>query len=336
VCLALAQDVCYAAAAGSRNANAVAAVGERLKAIAARVGRPHLVGLASTAIGIAAYMGGQWQAARASLEAGLGPLRDHGNGVRYEIDIGETYWLASLYKLGHWREHARQTQVVLRDAIERGDVVAQLGARTGHSMFAWLSANQLDEARAQLAAAEASLAPGFHLPHVLATIAACDIDLYAGDATDAADRLAERWPQIERTGVLRVQHLRVELELLRARVALADGARPREDRVKLIRQIADDLVKEGAAWAIALGQLLRAGSQHVRGDLDGAIGTLRAAEDSLQGSGMSGWWHVARLRRSQLEGAGSATRAEAARTGLRDLGAANPDAISQLLSPWPA
>src|SRR5690606_27130459 len=75
VCLALAQEVCYAAAAGSRNANAVAAVGARLRAIAERLGHAHVLGLADTAIGIAAYMGGQWASARASLETGLAALR---------------------------------------------------------------------------------------------------------------------------------------------------------------------------------------------------------------------------------------------------------------------
>ena len=75
-----------------------------------------------------------------------------------------------------------------RDAIERGDVVSQLAARTGHANIAWLAIHRIDDARAQLAAAEASLPPGFHLPHVLAMIAACNIELYAGNAAAAAER----------------------------------------------------------------------------------------------------------------------------------------------------
>jgi len=336
VCLALAQEVCYAAAGGSRNANAVAAVGARLRSIAERTGHPHIVGLADTAIGIAAYMGGQWRAARTSLEAGLAVLRDHGAGVRWEIDVGEAYWLASLYQLGEWRELSRQAQTVLRDAIERGDVVSQLAARTGHSNIAWLAIHHIDDARAQLAAAEASLPPGFHLPHVLATIAGCNIDLYAGNPSAAGERLAAAWPHVERTGVLRIQHLRVELELVRARIVLADTTRPRDERSRQVRGIADELIKEGAAWSIGIGQMLRAAGQLLRGDIDGAFGTLRAAEEALSGAGMAGWTQVARLRRNRLEGGPSASaRAEAARDALSDLGAVNPDAISELLVPWP-
>ncbi len=336
VCLALAQEVCYAAAGGSRNATVVAAVGARLRTIATRVGQRHVIGLADTAIGIAAYMGGQWKTARASLEEGLSVLRDHGAGVRWEINIGETYWLASLYQLGEWRELTRQVQHVLRDAIERGDIVSQLGARTGHSTFGWLAAGRVEEARAQLAAAESSLAPGFHLPHVLATVAACNIELCAGNVGAAAERIAQAWPHVERAGLLRIQHLRIELDLVRARIALADSTRPQDERVKAARAIGDELIREGAAWSIGLGQLLRAAAQLWRGDDEGARTMLRAAEDALQAAGMTGWCEVARLRRNQLEpGASSAARAEAARDALKDLGAANPDAFSALLMPWP-
>src|SRR5205814_1045409 len=193
------------AAAGSRNAHAVAAVGNRLKAIASRLGHDHVIGLADTALGIAAYMRGQWREARQYLETGLTVLRDHGAGVRWEIDIGETYWLAALYYLGEWGEVMRQGQPILRDAIERGDVISQLGVRTGRSNLAWLIAGRPAEARAQLAAAEASLAEGFHLPHVLAIQAACNIDLYTDNPISASERLEAAWPQLERIGALRMQ-----------------------------------------------------------------------------------------------------------------------------------
>jgi tetratricopeptide (TPR) repeat protein len=335
MCLALTQEVCYAAGAGSRNANAVQAVCARLKALAQRVGQPHVIGLAETAIGIAAYMSGKWGDARTHLEAGIAMLRDQGASMRWELDIGETYWLASLYYLGEWRELVRQGQVVLRDAIERGDVVAQLGASTGLASSAWLLTGETDEARAQLAAAEAALAPGFHMPHVLALQAGCTIELYAKNVNAARERLEAAWPHIDKSGVLRVQHLRIELELLRAQIALADGARSIEERSKLVRAIADELVKEGAEWSLGIGQFLRAAVQHLRGDRDGAAATLAAAESHVEAVGMRGWLQVARLRRARLEGGPNAVvHAEQARNSLKELGAANPEAIAMLLVPW--
>jgi tetratricopeptide (TPR) repeat protein/tRNA A-37 threonylcarbamoyl transferase component Bud32 len=328
--LALAQEVTYAAASGSRNANAVAAVAAKLRVLAERVDHPHITGLAETAIGVAKFMGGEWRDARTHLEQGLATLRDHGAGVRWEIDIGETYWLQTLFYLGEWRELIRHSQLLLRDAVERNDVVAQLGVRTGRCNLAWLIAGRADEARAQSEAAEASLPTGFHLPHVLAVISACNVDIYSGKLADASKRLEAAWPHIDRIGALRIQHLRVELLLLRARLALAHGKRLAE-----AAQIGEDLVREGATWANGIGQLVLASTQFARKDLEGANVSLLAAEEDFGTTEMLGWLQVARLRRGMLEGGpGGTARAEAARDLLKDLGAAIPDRIADLLVPW--
>jgi tetratricopeptide (TPR) repeat protein/tRNA A-37 threonylcarbamoyl transferase component Bud32 len=337
ICLALTQEVCYAATAGSRSVAAVDAVCARLRTVATRVGHPHAIGLAETAIGIAAFRSGHWREARVHLESGLATLRDHGAGVRWEIDIAETYWLSALYYLGEWRELTRLTQLLLRDAIDRADVVAQHGLRTGLPSLAWLIAGKPDEARAQLDAAEKTQAPGFHLSAVRAIHAAANIDVYCGDAAGAARRLDEVWPQLERAGLLRLQQLRIELVTLRARIALADTTIPIDRRVQLVRDAGDELAREGVAWAVGLGNLLIAAADATRGALDDAIGHLLAAEDQLVAAEMIGWLHVARLRRGELEGGpGGVARAEAARDLLRDLGAADPDATATLLLPWPA
>jgi tetratricopeptide (TPR) repeat protein/tRNA A-37 threonylcarbamoyl transferase component Bud32 len=333
VCLALAQEVCYAAAGGSRNRAVVEAVAARLKAVALRLAYPHVIGLADTAMGIAAHMNGRWADARGHLEAGLATLRDHGAGVRWEIDIGETFWLATLFYLGEWREMARLTQLLLREASDRGDIVAQQGLRTGRCNLAWLLLNRPDEAQAQLAAATQTLGDGFHLPHVQAVVAQVNIELYLGHATVASRRLLEAWPTIEQIGVLRLQQPRVELCLLRARTLLADVTHP--DRLRAVRGLADDLLKEGATWASALGHLVRA-AVLAWSDNDHAIGELALAEEDLVASGMSGFLHIARLRRGTLEGgAGGIARAEAARDVLRDLGATDPDRVAAHMLPWP-
>jgi hypothetical protein len=52
---------------------------------------------------------------------------------------------------------------------------------------------------------------------------------------------------------------------------------------------------------------------------------------------MTGWVHIARMRRAALEGGpGGAARALAARDVLTDLGAADPARLADLLVPWPA
>ena len=341
VALALAQEVCYAGAGGSRNRGAVEAVCSRLKGLAMRVGHAEVIGFADTAIGIAAHMGGRWREARGHLESGLARLRDEGDNVRWEIDLGDSFWLATLFELGEWRELVRMTQLLLRDAIDRGDVGAQQGLRIGRSNGAWLLAGRPDHAREQLGLGQRSLeentAGGFFLPHVRALAAAANIDLYVGDAASALHRLDEARPRIDRLGCARLQYLRIELGVLRARALLLSTAGRTEDRLREVRGITDELHKEGAPWAAGLAHALRASAHAFAGALDVARVELLAAEEQLVATGMLGLLHIARLRRGRIEGGAiGIARAEAARDLLEDLGAAEPDRVAMHQMPWPA
>jgi tetratricopeptide (TPR) repeat protein len=336
VCLALAQEVCYAASAGGRNVGVVDAVGARLDELVHRLGQAHVHGLADTALGIAAVMNGRFAQARDRLEAGLAALRDHAAGVRWEIDVGELYWLVALFHLGDWRELLRQSQLMLRDALDRGDVAAQLTIRTGHANLAWLIAGKPDEARAQLAAATSALPAGFTVGNALAVIASCNLAIYTDDAAGASRQLAIAWTQLDRIGLLRQQHMRVELIHLRARVSLSDQTRPDDERAALAFADADELAREVVPWAVGLEQLVRASANAFLGRADAAIDALRAAEHALAGSTMAGWLHVARMRRGLAEGGQAAfARAAAARDALLDAGVAEPEQFASLLVPWP-
>ncbi len=280
-------------------------------------------------------MSGSFVEARKRLEAGLSTLREHGASWRWELDIGEQYWLSALYYVGEWREMVRQAQLLVRDAIERNDMVAQLGVRTGRCNLAWLIAGRAEEARGQLEAAINVLAPGFHLPHVLAVQAACNVEIYRGEIAAATQRLDQAWPDIEKIGVLRIQQLRCELQYMRIRLVLLDRAKPEDERARIVKSAAEELIKEGAPWAVGMGLCARAAALDLRGDRAGAIASLTAAEEQLTASGMTGWMYIARMRRAALEGgAGGVARAAAARDVLRDLGAADPDRIAGLLIPW--
>jgi tRNA A-37 threonylcarbamoyl transferase component Bud32/tetratricopeptide (TPR) repeat protein len=333
VCAALAQEVCYAATAGQRNDAAAL----RLAALATELADPDVTGRAEAVLGIAAYMSGRFDEARTRLEAGLGVLRDHGGGGRWERDMGETYWLSALWYLGDWRELLRNAQLLLRDAGERGDVVAQQGIRLGRPALGWLVAGKPADASEHLVAAEKALPPGFHLPHVLAVQTACNIELATGNAAAAAKRLGDAWDDIERTGALRLQHMRIELEALRARVALADTSRPLDDQLRVVKAVAERLADEKVLWATGLAEQLRAEVFAARDERGLAIAALHDAERALVTCNMTGYILVAKLRRGLLEGGPvGVARAEAARDSLRELGAADPDAVARLLVPRPS
>jgi ATP/maltotriose-dependent transcriptional regulator MalT len=199
----------------------------------------------------------------------------------------------------------------------------------------WLFGGRADESAAQLAAARTELPPGFALPNVLVIVAACNIALYEGDAAAASALLATHWTEIEALGVLRFQRLRVELEHLRARVALADRTRSSADRARTVLAIADDLVKEGAPWAVALGLVVKAAAVALEGHAPQALAALHVAEEQLAATQMAGWLQLVRIRLGVLEGTPRGhARAAAARDALREFGVVDPDPLLDVLVPW--
>ncbi len=337
VCLALAQEVCYAAAGGTKNRLAVEGVGRRLAALAAEIDHPHVRGVARLSIGLAAHMAGRWRDARVDLEAGLETLREYGTGVRWELDIGESYWLATLFYLGDWREMSRLVLLHLRDAIDRGDVVAQQNLRTGRTNLAWLVVDRPDEAIDQLAMAERWLGPTYSLQHAQTAMAHAHVALYRGLTEEAARRIEDALPLIDKLGMLRFQLPRIELGLLRARIALSDETRAIAPRIAEARMFLDALTREGAPWVNGVVDLLRASAATLVGDVASALGLLTTAEEQLSAAHMVGHVQLARLRRGELEGGAIGTaRAAASRDLLKDLGAVDPDRLAQLLVPMPA
>lgn len=329
VALALAQEIIYTSAAGSRTSGSVDSVATRLQAIAAKIDAPQITGIADAAIGIGDYANGRWREARERLESGLAVMRDHGAGVRWEIDIGDTYWLGTLFYLGEWRQMSRQAQALLRDALERGDVIAQQWLRSGRCNSAWIVAGHIDDARAHLEVATSMLGDGFQLPHFHAITAAAELDLFAGDASSAAHRLRDAWAQIDRLGVLRMQQPRIELAMLRARIALVLGD-PRS-----AREHAQALIKEDAVWGVGLGHLLAAACAVSEGDAHAAQDALALAEPLLDATGMLGFLQIARAYRGRLEGGAAGVALEvAARDHLVELGARDPEILAYHLVPW--
>jgi hypothetical protein len=269
------------------------------------------------------------------MEAGLATLRNYGSGVRWEVDMGEVYWLTTLYYLGEWREFTRLVPSLLRDANERGDLIAQFWLRTGRCNFAWLVQNRPDEARAQLEVAETMIGENYAtVHHVYALLAHLNIDLYTGDIAGGWARLNAAWPTLERMFVMRVQNLRIELLATRARLALM--AQPMTDaNLKIARQAADELQRETCTWGQGIGLVLGAAVLNASGQAGAALANLQRADTLFAESDMKGWRQIARFRRGQCAGgtAGMA-QTEASRDLLSDAGVANVERMVQLMAPW--
>ncbi len=342
-CAALCLELGFLGSAGNRHRARAEALAARLAVLSRRVGHPYVIGLGDASAGLAAFLVGRWREARDLIDSGLRVMRDHGTGVRWEIDLAEMFWVSSLYYLGETRELVRIVPRLLREAVERGDLYAQHGLRGWRSNVAWLIRGEPGEARAHVISVADERPPqeAYNLHHYYELLAHTQIDLYLGDGEGAWARVSAARRSLQRSHLLRVQSVRVEHAFLAGRAALAaaaaapsaaaaarllDEAR-REQRV---------LAGEKVAWASALGRMLAAGIAAAAGDPAGAATALDEASAELDACDMGLFAHVVRLRRGLVDGGPRGTAAAiAARDWMTEQEVADPDAIAAMLLPWP-
>jgi len=163
--------------------------------VPARNQHPGLMGFATSCEGLAMYMMGQWRAARRSIESGMNAMIEHGVGLRWESNLAEQYLTSTLFYLGETRELARLVPLLLREAVERGDVYAQHGLRGWRANLAWLVMGKPEDARAHAlaVASEQPSVEAFHLHHYYELQTQMHIDLYLGDVEGAWTRIEGGW-----------------------------------------------------------------------------------------------------------------------------------------------
>jgi eukaryotic-like serine/threonine-protein kinase len=339
VCLALGQELAYLAGAGPRAQKEVEMVADTLRRTAVRVGHPHVIGVADASTGMAAFLAGQFKEARRYLEPALATLRDYGTDVRWEIDVAEIYLLSALYYLGELRHVGRVVPHLVRDANERGDRFAQVALTSWRPNVAWLVANKPALARTHLSSGdETASETAYVVQRYFRLHGDVQIDLYTHDGASAWKRISTEWPALERSRLLGRQVIRIEALSMRGRAALAAAAtagtsRERADLIRVARDAGDELAREEVAWGVGQGELLR-GLASLAADHPIAAEELARAEETLAKADLAAWALAARTRRAEAQGgAQGIARAEAARDGLRDLGATDPDAFLRLMAP---
>jgi eukaryotic-like serine/threonine-protein kinase len=335
--MALSQELGYVATAGIRSRGHVERVRARLLDVVTPLGPSYLAGRARAGDGQVGFLTGQWKEARAAFEVGTRMMRDHATIGRFEIDIAELFYLASLYYLGETREMVRLAQLLLRDAVERGDVYAQHGLRGGRINVAWLIMGKPEDARAHALgiAAEMTPAEGFHLQHYFEFLAHTQIDLYVGDAEGAWQRIQAVMPVLEHSHLTRVQAVRIESRFLRARAALAYAQVSAARRPELLaeaRKLARRLDRERVGWAHGLAEQTRATIAQLAGD-DDVLDRLERARELYAWADMAMHASAMTLRRGQLEGGamgGGVVRS--VRETMREQAIADPDAMVRMLT----
>jgi serine/threonine protein kinase/tetratricopeptide (TPR) repeat protein len=300
---ALAHEAAFVAQHGTRSRAAADRVVATAMRLAETVGHPKSLSRAYLAAGITANLQGRWGAATQCMDQAASLLRDRCTGVDYELHLANHHGLIARQVMGQFIEVGQRLPRLLKEARDRGDLLALTDLRTNIEAVQLLVEDRPEAAREALREAIGAWTQrDFHTQHYHALSAGASIELYAGDARVACSLLEAGWAGLERSFLLQVQGIAITMEELRARVHLAlavetSGPRPRAAHLAQARRAMKRLARQGAPYGEALLGKLKALEALVEGDEARARGHLLAAEAAFQDCEMAA--HVMALRRAR-------------------------------------
>jgi serine/threonine protein kinase len=287
--------------------------------LAREEGTPLARGMADGGLGVRLYLRGEWKKTFDLFERmeKLGQVHNQRSGWQTDLAVFECW---SLNFLGEHRELAKRHAAILEDADQRGDRYTSVQLRDGSLAILRLVADDPEGARREVSQAMA-LWPNdrYLLQHWHRLYGEGEIELYVGDGAKAYARVERDTAALNKSLLLKVQHMRVQTAFLRGRCAIASlDAEPaaRAARLAETRRIARDLQSEGVGWSAPFAAILRAGAANAEGDRKGAIAALKTAVDLAVAADMSGYATAARYQLGSLlggeEGAQLVARAQEA------------------------
>jgi hypothetical protein len=311
-------EIAFVALRGTRTFARATRLYEETQREANASGNPHAIAWAKATMGIASYLAGRFSEALPRLRESEALFRSEVLGSTWEMFMTRHFALQSLANLGRIKELCAEQPATLRECIDRGDLHGAVNLRIGYPNLVWLVSGHADMARRQCAdAIREWAAEGFHLEHYYALMAMTNIDLYEGRGRAALDRALADWPALERSLVTRVQFVRIQTLLVRARATLAAAGESKADREPLVASALRDgrrVLRQRAAWAEPHVTLLRAGGASLRGRDAEARALLERARGAFHANGNELMEHVARaalgVRVGGDEGRSEAKRAE--------------------------
>jgi len=285
----IAGEAAYAAALGSHRRAARHL--ERAARLADETGQPHAIGIVSLMKGLSSHLNGRFALGLGHLTTAEQLFRERCVGTHWELSAVRQYSLECLYYLGELQRFESGTTEGIKEAQDRGSLYAATTLRTGLTNAVWLLRDEPARARHEL---DEAMRPwsshGYHVQHWYELIARTQIDLYAGDAAAAWDRMVRTWPALSQSGLLHLQHARIVAAHLKARAAVAFAAvgsgRQKEELLAIARRCARQIWREGDGWNRVLASAANAGIERVAGRPTRAEAWLNAALSSANTHGL--------------------------------------------------
>jgi hypothetical protein len=301
VARALAIDAVHAAVTGPSADRVSGRLLEAADAIVAGTPEPYPRGIVILSRGMCDFLAGRFRRGADRLRLSELSFRDSCTQATGELDTARTWWLLAQIFLGNWADLAREWPALLRDAQNRGDLYAEVYLSTFILATVRLAADEPDRALGEVRAAMARWSPsGFHVQHHNEVVATVLVWLYQCDGASALNFIRDKEPLYRRAMLWRVQQVRTDFLQLRARSALM-AAHQSADPGPLLRSAQRDaltLERESAAWARALGCLMRACVQATRPRTNGPD-LFATAAARLEAADLGAFAAAARYRQGQ-------------------------------------
>jgi eukaryotic-like serine/threonine-protein kinase len=338
---ALAVEAGYSAFAGMRNRKKTQKLVGSAMQLAQTCGHPHAVPLVTLISGISAFLEGRWREAIEFHHRAETLLKQHCAGAAWELATARIMSGAALYFRGELRLLCDQLPVLLHNADARGDLYEATALRTRLVHLTSLCADDPAGAAEHVRGAIAKWpGRGFQTQHWWCLVAEAQTMLYAELSRRALDLWTAAWPKMRRSGILRLQYIRIESLYERASSALAAASVPGTPAsdckrfVGIAKTDARRIRKENAPWADGLAALIEAGVNHCSGRRERTSGLLQAAQSAFEQAGMMLFAAIAQRRRGEVIGGDRGfALVESSDAWMTSQNICRPDRMSAMLAP---
>jgi hypothetical protein len=330
-------EAAHVAAAGRRASRRVARLIDEAHELAESIDSPHARGVVSMARGVSALLMGDWRAAATWFLEAEAEFRNRCSGVAWELDTVHILSLWALYNMGELAAVRDRVASLGREARDRGDLYVA-SALTNFFQAATRIASDDPGPLDRLVEATAGMWPfrGFSIQQAAAVRSLVQLELYRARPQEAWDAIESAWPEYGRSTLPRIQMIRIQMNEMRARAALAvaeQAANP-EPYLSIVEGRVGRLEREASCWAEGHARFLRAGVAACRKDAARALHELGEAARAYARYDMALQECVMRLRSAEIHGGEQGRcQAEPILERMKALGVASPEPWARMAAP---
>jgi len=289
---------------GGRSGERAEQILHMARELAEREAQPYALAMTMSGAGMRAMTLGDYRKAEALLRESTALLQERCAGVPWELDFMRTQYAACLWQLGELRQLTVLVRSLIDDARERGNLHCETMVRVTSDYLVQLAAGEPERARETLRVAMRGWTQrSYHLQHYRESAAQVRIALYQGQGGRALDIIHGRRFLLWRSGILRIQALRIEARYWGALAELAADRRGDGAVMRRTLRAARALEREGVSWAKApMAALLRAAVARRAGNGAAALRWLEVAEEGARAHGMALLTASVQRRRGEVLG----------------------------------